>query len=181
MLDNLNYTGAIKITKISNDHKLSTKIFNHGENALFALYAKALTGLDITNELPRYINFRPGYKKTPDSPETPDSRNSLLISNGLDVTLSLVTDEEVNNPQDTGIGKNVPCTRISATLISSIISKNNVPTDNTTVYITLEDKNKQLLAYAETPNDLKSTLRNLNPGTQILIVWDLYITNPKQS
>lgn len=167
MLNNLNYTGAIKITKISNNHKLSTKIFNHGENALFALYAKALTGLNITDELPRYINFRP---------ETYNSKDSLLTSNGLDVTISFVADEEVMNPQ--GIGKNVPCTRISTTLISSVISKNNIPSDDVKVYITLEDKNKQILAYAETPNDLKSTLRNLNPGTQILIVWDLYITNP---
>ena len=163
MIDNLQYNGTITINKIVNGKTLKSKTFNSGTDLLFKTYALALQGQNIDNLLPTYIDIKSGDK-------------SILNSNGISVVRSVLLEEEKENSEneagvDEKIGTKVPCTRISASILASTINTNSK--DNFT--ISLETPTREQLAYATIPNEI---LANITSGTQLLIVWDLYVHNP---
>lgn len=158
MLNNLQYTGNITINKIVNGKTLKSTTFNSGTELLFKAYSLALQGQSIAHLLPTYIDIKSGDK-------------SILNSNGISVVRSTLLEKESGNG-DENIGAKIPCTRVSATLLAS-----NINTDSKEDFIiSLETPDRRQLAYATINNGV---VTNITSGTQLLIVWDLYISNPE--
>ena len=159
MLDKLNYTGNVSITKVSKGKKLSTKFYNNGTDLLFKAYAMALQGQDISYLLPAYVDIKSGG----------ETGTSILNSSGVSVVRSVLLEEE-SNPDNITVGTEVPCTRISATLTAANISDGG---GSQNLCLTLETKSRGLLAYTF----IDSSIIDITTGTQLFIVWDLYISN----
>lgn len=165
MNSNFDYVGRVIIKTLYKGREVCSQHFNSGTDDLFRAYAMALSGQSISNYLPSYINI--GYKNV-------DTFSSILRNEkGVSVVRTFVS-EELD-------GKTRSCTRITLTLDSNMF---NTTTSNDDLTVRLlgpnvPNSNNVVLAEVvlnDTDKDSFLTTINSTPsGTQLIIVWDLYV------
>jgi hypothetical protein len=145
-----------------------SQVFNKGTNNLFRLYAMALAGQDITLMLPMHFDI---IVEKVDGDTIKESK-SCLSNNKINLVRTM--ESNGNNSLYGG----VPFTRLSAHITNSAINsselKNN---DYNRVYLVVIDPYGTELAKVELNESQRTTFADITIGTQLLIVWDLYITN----
>lgn len=155
ILNKLNYIGIVTIEVERNNKKIRKRVHNRGEEILFELFAKTLAGLDVSHLLPTF--FKMSWNKDD------VSYNSPLIP-----ILSSY------RPEITYIGMNVKknICRLQCNLPLSRIGTDNLTQEVYTLNIL--SKEEEILATVEIEN---SPFANLNSSDQVIILWDLYVTN----
>ena len=166
-MDNkFNYTGKVTVKSIFRDKVISTQHYNSGTIELFQVYAKALTGQSITNFLPSYIDVEV-------SKDGGNSYNSCLVSDkGVSVVRSYV-----DLPS--------PCARFTTTLTNDMFNSNTFQNLSAMRFCLKTSplpvsREQQVLAKISidlSDNDSPFESNGIPSGTQIIIVWDLYVEN----
>lgn len=153
MTNNFTYNGKVTLRIKHKDKILIERLVNNGTNDLFKAYAMALAGQDITQFLPTYIDV------------VDNNSISCLTTNGVSVNTIYGANEELYN--------GVPYTRVSANITGAIIANTSVSR------LKLRALNGLELASVDI-SALSNIFGAISSGTQLLIVWDLYITNDNE-
>ena len=157
--DNYSYNGCVQIVQTFNGSTTIDKHYNNGTKRLFEAYARALTGLNISEFVPKYITLNIG---------------DTLISH-IPIPV-IVTYKDTNT--DGGKYK-VPYTRVTAVVLQSMVST-NLLTDSSTVTLKLHSSSASESELAEVDvAGLSDILKDITSGVQVAIVWDLYVSNSK--
>ena len=145
---NLYYSSPKGVQLIHSQH-------NAGSNLLFKQFSKVLAGVAVdTVDLPKYIDIR--YKI------------------GSVVKSCLVDIIEINKKY--GFYDDKYMTIVDAVLTYANLINDISAYDSRTYFsINLLSENKDLLASSQLSYDY---LNRIKPGTQMLIEWKLYVTNP---
>lgn len=173
MNSNFGYTGRVTLKTMHNDRVICTQHFNSGTDLLFKAYAMALSGQNITPYLPSYINI--GYEN--------DSKFNSILRNadGLSIVRTY-SDIEVMTGNSS---KETPCTRITITLTSSMFKELSGTGNFQIRLLSSHSGDNNVLAMVNLEeNDAAEFLNAINStpsGTQIIIVWDLYVENNKEA
>ena len=171
MNDEFRYSGKVTIKSIWQDRIVHSQHFNNGTELLFKAYSMAMAGYDITELLPSFINV--GYIS--------DNKFESVMTNedGVSVTRTY-TNARINESDEPR-----PITRVTTTFTRNMFN-NKLSGNSNSLRLHLDTlvKNSDgnnTLAQIELSDDESNTFRNLisnsSPGTQIIIVWDLYIRN----
>jgi hypothetical protein len=145
------------------------KVLNHGNKPLFQLFAMALCDISTVNLSPEYINIissTDGFKNT----------QSLLITGGSFVTKTLQMGTESG-----GKPLAIISTNINGSNVDKVEANNAHSNSNVKVRVTLETRNRDILAYVELGADDIENLTTYSYGTQLIISWELGIDNPTNS
>ena len=174
MNSNVNYTGVVTLKLKYKDRVIHAKHFNSGTDTLLKTYAKALAGYSIESFLPTYFNV--GYMNGT------EFHSVLTPTIGASVVRSYVDDE--SKPKDAE-----GCTRITVTLSRNMINVNALG-DSQNIRCTLNSSPHEyspmgtMLAYVDFEDDEASDFLNMlqttTAGTQLIIVWDLFVVNSKE-
>lgn len=159
LYDNYSYNGCVQIVQTFNGSTTIDKHYNNGTKRLFEAYARALTGLNISNFVPKYITLNIG--------DTPISSTSIPV---------IVTYKDADTD---GGNYGVPYTRVTAVVLASMIDSNSIKDVNDIclkLYSSSTSDNDELaLVNVE---GLGEVLGSITSGVQVAIMWDLYVSNP---
>lgn len=158
LYDNYSYNGCVQIVQTFNGSTTIDKHYNNGTKILFEAYAKALAGLSIRDFVPKYITLNIG--------DNPISSTPIPV---------IVTYKDADTD---GGNYKVPYTRVTAVVLKSMVSTDSL-TDDSTVTLKLyssspSDKTELALVDVE---KFSNVLKNITPGVQVSIMWDLYVSN----
>lgn len=168
MNSNLSYKGVVTLATKLGDKTIEKKVYNNGTNLLFELYARALAGQQVSLLIPSYIDV--GGVRDIDGVDIYEShtKESLPV---------IVTYLDKVRADEGGYSYGVPFTRVEAILTRNMF--NEYLGDNTKVIRLMSSDNRELaLVNVE---DLGNTIKTLIAGTQMIVVWDLYVTNKEQN
>lgn len=155
--NNYSYNGCVQIIQTLNGSTTIDKHYNNGTNRLFEAYARALTGLNIRDFVPNYIELYKEGKKI--------SHISIPV---------IVTYKDADTD---GGNYGVPYTRVTAVVLSSMVSHEELA-DNSTVTLKLYSSSTSDLELASVDvTGLSDILKNITAGVQVSIMWDLYVSN----
>ena len=163
MNSNFSYTGKVTVKSIFKDRVITSQHFNNGTVDLFQTYAKALSGQDITDFLPSYIDVEVFNGSTYDT--------CMRSQTGVSVVRSYVDGES-------------PCARFTTTMTNSMFNTSKIQSTTPirlclkTSPLPFKEGQQQVLATIDTGLDgLPTIIKDSPTGTQIIIVWDLYVDN----
>ena len=162
MNSNFIYTGKVTLKSVLDNKVISTQHFNSGTVDLFKAYAMSMAGMDISSLLPSYLKINSVVDKV---------EYSLIRStNGVSVVRNYVIEDEK------------PLTRITVTLTKNMFNIQETPTQLVIKLLTSPQgvKGDQVTLANVTLNsdDAVPFLEVINStpsGTQIIVIWDLYI------
>ena len=168
-MDNVSqYYGVVTLELLSkNKRTLLSRQLNEGTINLFSAYAAALTGQNISNLIPSTIDI--GSLKTTNSELDLNSFKSALNTSGALASVVYISDTEDESYKKYG----VPYTRVTASFTSLMIG-NNIEENH---YLVLKSYSNKILATIQVNEGISSILNQLTPGSQFIIIWDLYVTN----
>ena len=168
-MDNVSqYYGVVTLELLTkNKRHLLSRQLNEGTINLFSAYAAALTGQNISNLIPSTIDI--GSLNTTDSKLDLNSFESALNTSGALASVVYVSDTKDESYQK----YNVPYTRVTASFTKLMIGK----TITVNHYLVLKSYTNKILATIKINDEISSILNNLTPGSQFIIIWDLYVTN----
>lgn len=159
----LSYNGVVTVISRVNGKVTSQKQYNSGTDKLFEAYARALSGQPIQSFIPTYVDLGTGDG---------DFFKSVL-KNKVPITVTYVSKTET--VYDVSYDYPSPFTRISATFTKHMTD--NSPTPD--LIGRLETSNGDVLATVEIKG-LGNSLSKLGSGTQLILLWDLYVTNDSE-
>jgi len=125
----------------------------------------AICGMDISQLIPTHIWL--GYK------DKENIEHSLLTSDVASAVINYMANA------DGAEYDGLPFTRVSINLNSASVRESAVPTSGVNALIQLRTSTGKVLAEVEA--DIMNTLSQVTSGTQVIIVWDLYISNNKDN
>ena len=166
--------GKVTLKTMCKDKVICTQHFNSGSDTLFKAYALAMSGQDVSHYLPTYINIGEYI------PQTEKFTSMLQNETGVSVVRTYVEDSKGH------------CTRITITLTNNMFKTSATDMDeNSVIQIRLlsgrTEEDSSILATLnladiddddiQNKTDFLNTISTTPTGTQLIIVWDLYITN----
>ena len=174
MLSNFNYTGEVKISNSYNNNSLSKTFFNNGTKTLFKIYSLALLGQVTPSLLPSNVRIIGNTSETVmEDLSAIDSGEDLLKTSSVSIIKEYI--EKSND------GQIIPTIRITTSLSREMF---NSIDKFKTVYIILENTSvgtDKKLAYVklveEDVNTFKSIISSTGVNNQLIITWDLSISN----
>ena len=168
-MDNVSqYYGVVTLELLTkNKRHLLSRQLNEGTINLFSAYAAALTGQNISNLIPSTIDI--GSLNTTSSGLDLNSFESALNTSGALASVVYVSDTTDESYQK----YNVPYTRVTASFTKLMIG-NTITVNH---YLVLKSYSNKILATIKINDEISSILNNLTPGSQFIIIWDLYVTN----
>ena len=169
-MDNVSqYYGVVTLELLTkNKRHLLSRQLNEGTINLFSAYAAALTGQNISNLIPNTIDIG-SLNTTTDNELDLNSFESALNTSGAlasVVYVSDTTDESYKKYK-------VPYTRVTASFTSPMMG-NSIKENH---YLVLKSYSNKILATIPVNQEISSILNDLTPGSQFIIIWDLYVTN----
>lgn len=154
--NNYSYNGCVQIIQTLNGSTTIDKYYNNGTNILFEAYARALTGLNIRDFVPNYIELYKEGKKI--------SHISIPV---------IVTYKD----KDTDGGNyGVPYTRVTAVVLNSMVSTDE-STGNDIMTLKLYSSASDTELASVPVTGLYGILQGITSGVQVSIMWDLYVSN----
>ena len=155
-----------------NNRVVSKKYHNKGEYRLFEAYARALSGQSISRFIPKQLDA--GIVSVDGN--THEEVFSTKVRNG--VTIPVLTSYKEGGTdggdyKDGGVS--VPYCRVSVTLFSDMFDLSDVD-EGDTLRIRLKSSNNNVLAGVDVPG-LAKAVKDTSSGIQLLLLWDLYVTN----
>lgn len=150
----LNYTGEVKISVNSNGKTYNVNFHNAGTDVLTNAIVKALAGEDISNQLPKYLNFV----------YTNGDKTGVLIRRPVPFT-GIIWKEATDTESS--------YLYLSATIVASD-KQSTIITSNTIASLHMQTLYGETLATIDDPNLVKF-YEMLDEGTDILIEWKMYI------
>lgn len=153
------YNGVVTLSTRVNGKTINKTHYNSGSTTLFEAYARALAGQNISSFLPKSIDM-----KKPD--------NSSILRSAVDV---LAAYKPMNSD---GANYGVPYVRLSAVLSKNafVSGVSGIP-ENTAITLILNSMSGASLATVESAEILED-IKSLATGVQMILSWDLYVTNP---
>lgn len=170
MTDKLSYNGLVTLIHRVNNTIVSKKYYNSGTNNLFEAYARALCGQSISRFIPNHIDVGTvdkGDKGT----------FSSVVKNGVTIPITLTyKDGGIDGGVylDTDDTTSVPYCRVSAVLFPEMFDNKLQSTD--TLHIALKSDSDTILAEVNV-DGLAEAITYTTSGIQLLLLWDLYVTN----
>ena len=160
--NNFNYAGKVSIEVTRNGHLIRKRYTNSGTSDLFKMFAYALTGRDISKMVPAYFTLSRGG----DGAENENASIALPIIKIYYPEVLYSGGSSINNV--CRLQCNLPLSKIEQlrTMDSGAYSLN---------IFSYEDKK---LASVAVSGD---SFEGLSPSDQVIIVWDLYVTNYAQN
>ena len=133
---------------------------NNGYDSLFKLFAKTLAGVEVErNELPALLDIRYKYG------------DSSLISCLVDTIEVNRKYGFVDNKYITFIEAIVPYSSLIESVLQGIGSY-------TAIYLVLLNSSNEIMATTSIGYEY---INRIKPGTQMLVEWRMYISNPKST
>ena len=167
MNEKLSYSGVVTLLHRVNNKVVYEKHYNNGTLNLFEAYARALCGQSITRFIPKRIDVGlVGDNNVFNTRVKPGVSIPVVIaykSGGTD------GGKYIDGKYDT----DVPYCRVSTTL-SADMFENIDSASNLTVI--LKSAGGLDIAVVEV-SGLAEAINDANAGIQLLLVWDLYVTN----
>ena len=163
------YSGVVTLLSRVGNKTVATKHYNHGTNRLFEAYARALAGQSINNYIPRYIHVFGEYNgneigvcKTP---------IPLLVS--------------YKSADADGGNYGAPYLRTSTVLTKGMLKDISSGWGDTFVLrlynavnpIDATEPATDTMLAEVSIEGLKEAISNMTPGVQLILLWDLYVTN----
>ena len=167
MNSNFGYTGKVTFKSIFKGRTISTQYFNNGTSLLFEAYARALSGQNISEVLPAYLNIY--YTKDT------ETHSFLRNSKGAGVVRTVDRDED---------GKLL--TRLSVSIIRDMMDIDDLETSNgvsvelqllTDILPTTGAQGVLATVDVDNPEEFTTSMLETPYGIQFIIVWDLYVDN----
>ncbi len=166
MNNSFSYNGVVTLVQRVDGKEVSKTYHNNGTEQLFELFARAMVGQTVTEMSPTHIDVLIKDDKT-------NKFNSVLKNK-----ISIITSYK-NKDSDGGL-YGVPYCRISLVLLKNMFNTELFKRDDS---LTLELKSSYnddviTLAYVNV-NGMAKTILDMSPAIQLILLWDLYITNPQ--
>ena len=165
MNEKLSYNGIVTLVHRVNNRIVSKKYYNNGTNNLFEAYARALCGQSIDRFIPKHLDVGTGSGKTFTS----------IVKNEVSIPVTITyKDSGSDGGEYADIdGTAVPYCRVSVVLFPDMFTK-VANTDTLTIVL----KSEKDLALAEVDvGGLSAAINDTTSGIQLLLLWDLYVTN----
>ena len=162
MNDELYYTGIINVNSKFKDKVITRKYYNNGTNKLFEIYARALSGQNVESMIPYYIDVE-------------DSSGKSQLNSPVPVVV--IYNDGSGYDYGTSSSNN-PFTRVEALMTKQMLHQdviNSADSSEISKFV-LKTINNETLAFSDVENFV-SSVKNLVSGTQMIITWDLFITN----
>lgn len=162
MNERLVYNGVVTLIQKFKDRVVSKRYHNSGENHLFEAYARALCGQTINSFIPKFIDV---------GVVSDGGEFQSVVKSG--VTIPVLASYKSANTDGGNYG--VPYCRVSVTMLSNMFD--GVETDSE-LHLQLKSShtNDNILATVMV-NELSSAITSTTSGIQLILLWDLYITN----
>lgn len=151
--NNIYYRGEVNIKAKRNGKIYNIDFHNTGTNLLTDTIAKALAGQDISEQIPKYLNFT--YKN--------GDKVGVLIRRPVPFT-GIVWKPATNNE--------CSCLYLTATIIASD-KQATIVTNTTEAFLEMQTLYGQTLA-TMTHEDLIKFYDILNEGTDLVVEWKMY-------
>ena len=168
MYSNLSYNGEVTIITKMGHKTISNKYYNNGTNLLFEVYARALTGQNVSSLIPAYIDI----VRVQTIDDTTTYTQCLR-----DMAPVIVTYVDKVRANEKGYTYGVPFTRVEAILTKNMFTSEFSDGD---IHIQLKTSSENLLASLHV-DGLYDGVNNMTDGTQMIVVWDLYVTNKQRT
>lgn len=164
----MSYNGVVTMTTKRMGKEITTKYLNSGTNTLFEAYARALAGQPINDILPTYMDLGIEIDEGGDA----TVRYQSAIKERIPVVVTYVSPNSLVSGSH-GYDYGVPFTRVEAVLNRNMFSNANGV--NTIKLLGGFKSDYAELAKITINPDIKP--EELLSGTQIIIVWDLFVKN----
>jgi hypothetical protein len=173
MNEKLLYNGVVTLIHKVGNRVTSKKYYNNGTNRLFEAYARALCGQSINNFTPKYVDI--GKMETIGITNT-ETQFSSVIKDNIDIPVfTTYKDVDIDGGE-----YGVPYCRVNI-MLSHNMFNSEVLEGTTTLTLKLKSStdDESVLATTEVAN-LSSDIISATNGTQLIVLWDLYINNVKE-
>jgi hypothetical protein len=165
MNEKLSYNGLVTLLHRVNNNIVSQKYYNSGTKHLFEAYARALCGQSISRFIPRHLDV--GIIK--------DGTFNTKVKNGVTIPVTVTYKDggiDGGNYTDKDGKTMVPYCRVSAVLFPDMFD--GVTEGDTLTIALMADE----VSLAEvTVDGLSDAINDTSAGIQLLLLWDLYVTN----
>lgn len=167
MNEKLSYSGVVTIIHRVNNKIVSEKHYNNGTINLFEAYARALCGQSIDRFIPKRLDVGIVNSGT----------FATKVKSGVTIPVLTTYKSGGTDGGEYQDGKytevNVPYCRVSTTLATDMFENIDEASELTVILKSASD-----LDIAEVNVDgLASAIKDASSGIQLLLVWDLYVTN----
>lgn len=176
MKDSLSYAGKLKITIKYKDRILSCTEHNNGTPYLFKLFAKALAGYSVKDDLP----YRLGVYLSSSNYEEELLSNKPILSTGI-FFKGLYGMGESASSQGKDWMTQYTCMLKSSDFASGAISEpsdgqENSPAEHIVLHI--DDKHDNALAKITLNEEGLAAYKLIKPGVVAIIEWTTCVSNP---
>lgn len=169
MNDRFSYNGVVTLIHKVGGKIISKEYHNSGSQRLFEAYARALSGQDISDFIPRCVRI---YNVSQPSGSGIDTiYKSEVTKNAIPIMVTYRSGE------DEGDIIKRPHTRVTGVIQKNMIDS-SISSDNGEIqlYSSKTDLAGKELASLEVPS-LITDIKSMTAGTQYILVWDLYVEN----
>lgn len=151
------YNGIVTLSTRVNGKTINKTHYNSGSTTLFEAYARTLAGQNISSFLPKSIDMK--------------ADDDSILRSAVDV---LAAYKPMNSD---GANYGVPYVRLSAVLSKNafVSDVRDVP-DGTMITLILNSMSGASLATVKSAEILED-IKSLATGVQMILSWDLYVTN----
>jgi hypothetical protein len=171
MNDSFSYKGVVTVAPMVGGRIVSQKYYNSGTSHLFEAYAKALAGYSIEGFIPYSIDLCVASADTLEASDV--GHLASVLTAPVPVTLTYHSGTSVVYDKAYNYGS--PFTRAQI-----LLTKNDVDfIVGDDLIARLMSSSNKTLAYVEIPG-LGKTLKGMGAGIQLILLWDLYVTNESE-
>jgi hypothetical protein len=169
MNDRFSYSGVVTLIHKVAGKTISKEYHNSGSQRLFEAYARALSGQDISDFIPRCVRIY-NVRQVPENGVV-NTYKSEATKNSIPIMVTYRSGEE------DGATIKRPHTRVTGIFQKNMID-DSTPNGNGEIqlYSSKTDLSGRELASLEIPS-LINDIKSMTDGAQYILVWDLYVEN----
>ena len=155
------YQGTVTLVTRINNQIISKKYYNNGTEYLFEAYARAISNQPINSFIPTKLDI---------------GINGSTFTSKLRNKLDVVVNYQAKDTDGGDYG-------VSYTRISVVITKDAFlsTSDADVLTLRLESSTGVPLAHVLMDADFNNTIKSMSQGVQLILLWDLYITNKEEN
>ena len=162
------YEGVVNIKLKRNGKVYALNIHNTGTKLLVETIAKALSGTNVTENIPKYLTFICGEKNL-------ETGEYITVSKLLRNKIPFVGKVYGDVAKTDKMNENSSCLLLSATISAADVNPVNISNNK---QLRMLDSNDNILATIDNKNELLNTLYDsLKDGTDAIIEWRMIFSN----